>query len=162
MRVIIQALSRCRDFHIIQPYCRLFVCLFLSDTLVSHKRLRHLSPNGQDRVERGHGLLEDHGNLTPPYLAKALRIKINEIPALEHNPICNSLPRRRWDQPQDTEGGYTLAAARLSHEPQGFASGQIKADPVHCPGHTLRGMELDRKIVYLQQVFHHKRSPGYR
>ncbi len=55
------------------------------------------------------------------------------------------------EQPQDGHGGDGLAAARLPHQAQGLAGGQVKTHPGHGPGMAPGPGEIDREILYLQQ-----------
>jgi hypothetical protein len=43
------------------------------------QRLRHLSPDALQRVQRGHRVLKDHGDLRPSDVAKAARRRPKEL-----------------------------------------------------------------------------------
>src|SRR4029077_5279779 len=112
---------------------------------------RHREP----RIERRIGVLEDdlHVAAQSP---QRLAVEAGDIGALEPDLAGTGL-----DQPQDAAAGRRLAAARLAHQPERLAGGDVKA-------HAVDGMDaLDLAREYpalhrevLAQVAHRQERIG--
>jgi hypothetical protein len=63
-------------------------------------RLDDLVFNRQDRVKRGHGVLEDHGNAAAADLAQLALGQSDELARVQPDAARNHRPRSR-EQPQD-------------------------------------------------------------
>src|SRR5258707_9694519 len=74
----------------------------------------HLVAASKNRIEGGHRLLEDDGDLRSPFLTKRLLLQLEHvegevIPAREKD-LTRQIPgRRRRQQPQNGKGGDRLA-----------------------------------------------------
>ena len=110
----------------------------------------HLLPDGEDRVEGGHGFLEDHGDVVAPDLAHPGVGAAAQVFSLETD-FAGHQSRGGLEQPQDGHGGDGLAAAGLPHQAQGLAGGQVEAHPGHGPGPAPGPGEIDREILYRKQ-----------
>ena len=115
--------------------------------------------DGEHRVQRGHGLLEHHGDLVaadPPHL---LVRQLEEItPAVKHLALRHPAGRRR-DQPHDRERRDALAAPRLAHEPQCLARLDGEIQPVHRRKLAVRGDEGCVEILDFEQCRHGTQPP---
>ena len=107
------------------------------ELLVEERGLRHLPEDGEERVQRRHGVLEDHGDppaADPPQLALALA---GQVLALEDDAAAHDAGGPR-QEPDDREARRRLAAPRLADEPQRLALVEREAHAVHrlddaCP-----------------------------
>ena len=63
-----------------------FAGLFRVHADVDAERLGDLQSDGQDRIERGHRLLEDHRDVAAADLAHLLVGEVEQIAAFEHHP----------------------------------------------------------------------------
>src|SRR2546427_1623149 len=100
--------------------------------LVEEGGLRHLPEDGEERVQRRHGVLEDHGDppaTDPPQFTLALA---RQIFALEDDPPSHG-PSSPRQEPDDREARRRLAASRLADEPQGLAFVKREAHAVPRP-----------------------------
>src|SRR5882672_10077658 len=98
--------------------------------LVEERGLRHLAKDREERVQRGHRILEDHGDpaaADPSELALALA---RQVLALEDDASAHD-PGGARQEPDDREAGGRLPAARFADEPQGLARAEAEADAVH-------------------------------
>src|SRR6266850_2708448 len=126
--------------------------------LVEEGGLRHLPEDGEERVQRRHGVLEDHGDPPAPDPAQLVLALAGQIFALEEDtPAHDSGPPRQ--EPDDREARRRLAASRLADEPERLAFVEREAHAVHrlddaCPaereevglevGHPKNGVEVRR------------------
>ena len=95
------------------------------------QRLDDLGADGEHGIERGHRVLEDHGELGPAQLAQFLRRQAGEVAAGEHHPAAE--PGALGQQLQDGARQHGLAAARFAHDAQRAAGRQAEIDIVDRP-----------------------------
>src|SRR6266545_2744737 len=123
--------------------------------LVEEGGLRHLPEDGEERVQRRHGVLEDHGDppaTDPAQFALALP---GQVLALEDDTASHD-PGGPRQEPDDREARRRLAAPRLADEPQGLALVEREAHAVHrlddaCPA---EGEEVGLEVGHLQDRDH--------
>src|SRR5262249_15541350 len=119
------------------------------DVLVDADRLRHLVADGEERVERRHRVLQDHGD---PLAADAAHLRIRllqEVLALEQDLSAHD-PGRRRKQTQEREGEGGLPGARFPDDAERLARIEIErhlvdgAHDTRSPRtHEVRGKVLD-------------------
>src|SRR5260370_30632629 len=88
---------------------------------VQLKGLGKLALDRENRVEGGHRLLIDHGNLLatdPPDLGVG---QLEQVLTIEDDFPAHRFARRIWNKAHDGQSAHTLAAAALSDEAQGFS-----------------------------------------
>jgi hypothetical protein len=98
--------------------------------LVEERRFRHLPEDREERVQRGHRVLEDHGDpaaADAPQLALALP---RQILALEEDTASDDAAGA-GQKPDDGETRRRLAAPRFADEAECLALAQGEADPIH-------------------------------
>ncbi|KUG29211.1 hypothetical protein ASZ90_000913 [hydrocarbon metagenome] len=102
--------------------------------------LGDLLAHPQDGIERGHGLLEDHGDAVAAHPAHGVRGEGAQVRAVEEHPP-GVHASRRLHQPQNGQPEHRLAAPGLADHGQGLAPGQGQAYAVHGHGRSLGGVE---------------------
>jgi hypothetical protein len=117
---------------------------------VEPEDLHDLLADGEHRIERSHGLLEDHGDAVAPDLAHAVRGRTQQVLPQEADVAADG-GLGRGEQPEDGQGGDGLAAARFPHQAQGFAGAEVEADAGHRPHLALEGVEVDLKVPDFQE-----------
>ena len=102
--------------------------------------LGNLLTDADDGVQRGQGVLEDHGDLVAPDFAHILLGDLQQIPAVIDNlaALNNGVARQNS---QDGLGGDGLAGTGLAHHSQGLAPLQVKGDVPHRLHGTVVGAE---------------------
>ncbi len=121
--------------------------LLLRHVQMDEQRLHDLQPDRQDRVERGHRLLEDHRDVAPAAFAHLLVREIEEVHPLEHDLAVDDPARRLREQPHDRERRHRLAAAGLADDREHLA-------PAHLIGHALhRAHDAARRDEMHVQIF---------
>ena len=96
---------------------------------VQAQRLCDLLPHRQRRIERRHGVLQDHGDARASQLAHRLPALGQEILALEQDLPTDDAPARLRHKPQDGQARHGLARSRLANDPQGLAAPQGEIAP---------------------------------
>src|SRR5262249_42720881 len=92
--------------------------------------LGDLVPDGEERVQGGHGVLEDGSDSSPADLSQLRGALRQEIFAFQLDAAAHDAGGGR-EQAHERLAGRGLAAAGLPHEPECLARFQGEADPVH-------------------------------
>ena len=100
--------------------------------LMQDHHLLDLVPDRQQRVQRCHRFLEDHGDLAAPHRPHLVIRELQQVGAIHLYAARGDLPGRHGDQPHQGQCGDGLAASRLTDDGQGFPS-------VDGEGHVLHG-----------------------
>ena len=132
---------------------RAFVHALLRVDVVVHAHgLRHLVADGEERVQRGHGVLQDHGD---PLAADVTHLAVGllqEVLALEEDLAAHDARRRR-EQAQEGQGERGLARAGLADDPEGLSRVERHrhlVDGAHDAG-APRADEVRREVLDLEQ-----------
>jgi hypothetical protein len=153
--VVVQALAGVGDGDLGEQVARGGARLAPVHALVEAQGLGDLLPDRQDRVQRGHRLLEDHGDPVAPERADAGVAQAREFDAFEAGPARLD-PAGVAQQPQQRERRHALARAALADDGQGLARIDVEGDAVDGAQPAARRPELDRQILHVQQVAHSK------
>ncbi len=161
VRVVIYALLCVRDAH--HPE-QLDASLPSGLALRAQVQLHHLpqlQPNGQGRIQRCHGLLEDHGDLAAPHRPHlpAVGRVLQQLLAFEERTPTRDPSGRGADELHDRELAHGLAAAALAHQADNLALVDLVRDVVDRRHHAAVGVELDLQVLDPQQRFHLDRPP---
>ena len=139
--------------------------------------LVQLLTDGEHGVQRGHGLLEDHGdllaaqtvNLADGHLGDVVDLLLhqhlavlienrlalailNKIFGVETDGTVHNLTGGTLDQTHDGHTGDRLAAAGLAHNAHHRVLGHVVGHAVDRLDHTLLGVEVGVQAVDLQNV----------
>ena len=104
--------------------------LLLLGQLLPLKGLVHLAADAQHRIEGGHGLLEDHGDLLAPDFLQLPLAHFGDVRPLVADFAAGD-PAGLLQQAQDGAEGLALAAARLAHQAEGLPLEDLEGDAVH-------------------------------
>ena len=116
------------------------------EALMKHQRFADLARDTEHRIERGHRLLEDHGDLVAadaPHLGLA---RLEKIAPGEADGAADDAAGRRRHEPQDRERSDALAATALAHHRQGLASADVVGDAVHRAHDAVTGEEMRAQV----------------
>ena len=89
---------------------------------MDEQRLLDLLADLHDRIERGHRLLEDHGNVAAAYLAHLLVRKGKQVTALEQHAAPGDAAGRLGEEAHDGERGHRFAATGFAHDGDDLAA----------------------------------------
>ena len=79
--------------------------------------LGNLFTDSENRIERGHRILKNHGDVIAAHVAHLAVGKPEQIFSVKENFPADDFPRRR-DQPHDRQRGHRFATAALAHQAQ--------------------------------------------
>ena len=114
---------------------------------------RNLVADGEHGIERGHRLLEHHGDARAAHPAHGLGVHGEEILALEEH-AARGHPARRLHEPHDGQRRDALAAPALPDQPQHLALVDGEAHAVHRAEHSLGGGEMRLQPFHREQWRH--------
>src|SRR5262249_30548827 len=116
-------------------------------------RLGDLLADGEDRIERGRRLLEDHGDAAAAQVGERARPHVEDLVALQPDAARPARTPLRM-QAQDRAQGDALARARLAQDPQGLAALEVEAHAGHGMHGAVGRGEGDVEIAHLEEVAH--------
>ena len=94
--------------------------------VVHEDALADLVAGAHDRVERGHGLLEDHADLVAAVGAHLVARELGEVCARQLDRAVGDLGGRRRQKAHDRQGRHRLAAAALAHDGERLALAHLE------------------------------------
>jgi hypothetical protein len=119
--------------------------------LVQSDCFDHLCRNSQEGIEAGHGVLENHGDVVAPKMAKLTFGELQDVLSLEQDLTSDDFSRRTGDEPHDGEVGHRFAASRFPNDSQGLTLVQREGYTVDCLYYTGIGLEVGLEALDLQQ-----------
>ena len=148
MRIHPHPLACFRNFDRIEHPYRLFERFRLAHPFVQHQHFHQLILHLHVGVERGHGVLEDHGDLLGADLVELGLRQVEDLFALKLGGTGNNAVFGQ--QPHDGKGRLGFAGAGLADDPQGFTRRERKVEVVDRHHIAVRGLELDPQIFHIQ------------
>jgi hypothetical protein len=115
--------------------------------------LGHLAADAHDRIQGGHRLLEDHGDLLTAQAAKRTGRLAQEIDFSIISTFPQDLPldlRCRTEQAENRQGRGAFARAGLADKAQNLAFVQMEVDAAH----RFRGAETNVQVVDIEERRH--------
>src|SRR6266481_1349814 len=116
--------------------------LRLAHGKVEFKRFGKLALDRENRVEGGHRLLIDHGNLLAADAPDLGTGQLEQVLTIEDDFPAHGFAGRVRDETHDGQSADTLAAAALSHEAQGFSLFENIGDTIDRLHHAFLGEEI--------------------
>jgi len=117
--------------------------------LVQAQGLADLPARAEDRVHRGHRVLEHHRDLGPAHSAHRLGRQRHEVAALERDGPSDD-PSRRLDQAHQRESRHRLARSGLADDAQRLTLRQGESHSVDCPHDPPPRPELHPEVFDFQ------------
>src|SRR5262245_3118318 len=158
VRVISDTRGGVWNAHRLHQLDRLVARLLTRRAAVNEQRFRNLIADTKHRIERGHRLLEDQGDLRAANLAHRRLVEREQITALEQDPAAGDAAGR-LHKPPDRQGGHRLAAPRFADQPERLTGVDLEADLVN--GHHRDGRRLppagSGRIEHRRQAFNSKK-----
>ena len=151
VRIVVEALARVRDVHLLEQLDRALARLVARDVEVPLHRLGQLQADRERRVQRRHRILEDHRDLAAAHVFELVLRELVQHAALEAD-LAGLDPRRRHEQPHDRERRHRLAAARLADDAERLAAIDREADAVDRVHVARPRREIRAEVVDLEQA----------
>ena len=126
--------------------------LLLASLALQEHCLGKLTTDLNDGVQRGHGILEDHGDLIAADLVELVLGDLQKILtvvddlAVLHDGVTGQ-------NTQNCFGSDRLTRTGFAYDSQGLALGQVEADTADSLYLTIGGTEGDGQIIYMKLVF---------
>ena len=112
-------------------------------------RLDELAGDAQDRVQRRHGVLEDHGDFAAADGTDAVFVQRREVLAAEADGAADNTGGI-VEQADDRFRADTFARTGLTDDAQGFAGVQVEADAIDRAHRAGVGQEPGAQITHLK------------
>src|ERR1700688_661013 len=120
---------------------------------MSQQYLANLLLDRVQRIERGHRLLKDDGDVVAAHLADVALRHCQQFLALEAHGARRMMRGRIGQQFHHRQRGDRLAGAGLANQRQCFAFGDVERHAVDRQHLALAGAEGDREIAHGQKFF---------
>ena len=117
MRILLHDGLRVGNLHVAKHLNGLNGGLAPVHSLMDHERLGNLALDREHRVQTGHGLLEDNGNLVSADFLNLAYRQPGHVASLEHDASAVNVAVR-VQKAQYAHGGNALAGAGLAHDAQ--------------------------------------------
>jgi len=136
VRVVLEAFVGLGNAHEVEHVGRELQGFLLALTLVEHDRLGDLIAHGVDRVERGHRLLKDHGDVVATNAAHLGLGKLEQVLGLavltaEPDLAPRNHARRHGDEAHHGQGRDRLTGTRFPHYRERFPLVDVIGNPVN-------------------------------
>ncbi|SEE21700.1 hypothetical protein SAMN05421553_4289 [Pseudomonas anguilliseptica] len=103
--------------------------------------------NAVQRIQRGHGLLKDHGDAVAANAAQFVLAQLEQVLPCVVNAAAGVLGQRVGQQTQDGMRGDRFARAAFAHQSQGLTALDIEADAFQYTLFQAAGDEFDRQVA---------------
>ena len=107
------------------------------------------------RIERGHRLLEHHGDVGTTDLAQFRLRQDQNVPPLEQDATAG-MDGAAIEETQDRQGRHRLARPGLAHQGHRLAPVDREAHAIHCQRLTLTRAKGDRQVLDVEQRVSHR------
>ena len=146
VRVLVDAPFGGRDLHAFQHLASALERIGAGTAFVLQHGLGELVAHRVQRVQAGHGLLEDHGDLGAADAAQRGRrglgqVMLRALAVAEQDPAFLDAAGRLGQEAHDGQAGHRLAGAGFAHDGQRLAAGQVEGHAVHGFGDAVAAVE---------------------
>ena len=104
--------------------------LALADVAMGADGLDDLVADGENRIERGHRVLEDHRGGSAADLRQRVLVGGEDVDAVERQGLGRDLRRGR-KEPHQRKAGHRFSGAGLADDADALAFVDVKADAAH-------------------------------
>ncbi len=118
--------------------------------LVQEQGLADLPADRHHRIERGHRLLEDHGDLLAADQAHGGSVEPHEVHAVEAHRTAHDPARRIGDEAHERERRHALAAAGFADDGQRFTALERERHAVHRLHQPVARVEVGLEVLNLE------------
>lgn len=105
--------------------------LIAAHAFVRADGVHDLRADGQQRVEGGAGVLEDHGDPVAAYLPPGAPVQAAQVGAVQQDRPGGLAQGRGRVEAEQAQGGDGLARTGLAHDGEGLTGVEVQADLVH-------------------------------
>src|SRR5882724_7103512 len=117
--------------------------------------LADLRADRQRGIERGHRVLQHHGDLLAAHAPHLRRALLQQILSVEQHASADDLSGRLRNEAHQRQARHRLPGSRLAHEGQRLTGAQREADAVHRLRDAPAGEEVRLEVFDDQQGWGH-------
>ena len=150
VRVAAHRALRRGDAHPAEQRDRARPCGLRREAAMRGHRLDQLPGDAQHRVQRGHRVLEDHGDVAAAHLADRVLVQVRQVAAAEGDRAADDAGRL-VEQAHDRLGADALARAGFADDAERLARVKVEADAVDGAHRAGIGQEPGAQVAHLQQ-----------
>ena len=121
------------------------------------QRLGELITDGQERIQRGHGILKDHRDPVATQLAQAFSACVDEVFAFETDGVRTDDCRWGWDQSEDGQVQHGFSRAAFADQTGGGAWLDAQIHSVDSFHQAIRCREVGLEIFDFKQTHVNRR-----
>ena len=151
MRILIEPALRVGDADQPKQFDRARSRLLVIHPELNLQRLGDLQSDGQDRIERGHRLLEDHRDVAAADLAHLFVAERQQVAPVEGDAAAGNAPGMRRQKPHDRERRDRLARTGFADDGDDLAAVDVEAQPLDRAHDAARRQEVNMQIFDLEQ-----------
>ena len=151
MRVAVEALGGRRDAHLVESVDGLLAGSGAGEATVALEHLEEMLAHRFDRVERGHGVLEDHGDLGAAHAAALLGAHGKHVLAGELELVGRDLGVL-GQKAHDRLHGNALARTRLAHNGEKLTVEDREVHTSHGLDEAAVRVERGAQVAHAQQL----------
>ena len=145
VRIGVDAAGRIRDADEFQKLDGALAGGSLAQAAMGGERQRELVSDPVERIERGHRLLEDHGELRAAIVVEPVGREADQLlAAVLHRAFG---PAVRGEKAHDRHHGLALARSGFADDGDGLAGIDVEVDALHRMEDAVAGAEADVKIA---------------
>jgi hypothetical protein len=131
--------------------------------LVLADRFGDLVAGGEDRIQGGHRLLEDHGHVRAAHtahfaLAGSDQVDHGTVAPPQGHAALGDAPAAVLHQTHERQGRHRFARTRFAHDGQGLAPVHMERQIAHGFDRALRSHEAHRQVVDLDHAVFRQRQ----
>ena len=147
VRVIMNTLGRIVDADGIKHRKGAAEGIATGNLFVNEKRLDELFADPQVRIERGHRILENHGDALASDRSGFRRRAVEEVYAVKHRRTAYNVTRGLRNEAHDGVTSNGLTGAGFADDTERLASFDAEADAIDGAVDAVAGVEVSAKIV---------------
>ena len=153
VRIGVDAPGRIRDADEFQKLDGALAGGSLAQAAMGGERQRELVADPVERIERGHRLLEDHGELRAAIVVELVGREADQLlAAVLHRALG---PAVRGEKAHDRHHGLALARSGFADDGDGLAGIDVEVDALHRMEDAVAGAEADVKVADGKNGFGH-------
>src|SRR4029453_10853378 len=110
---------------------------------VAQMQLRNfgdLHPHGQEGIQRGHRILENHRQLGASNISQLALLQLAQVPAFEHDLPCADRARV-WNQSEQRQAGDGLAGTGFTDDTERLTLPDVEGNAVNHVSRSALGWE---------------------
>ncbi len=153
VRIGVEPLFRVTDADLLEEFQRPRPRRLLAHAAMQLQDFHHLLRDRVQRVERGHRLLEDHGDLVAAHLPQLLLVGLQQVLSFEQDLPAWMAGRRVGQELQHRQRRHRLARTGFAHQRHRLALADVEGDVVDGRRHLAALRKGDGEVANGEERF---------